>query len=183
MSAGEHLNGQQFETLYHLTDRARFKPSAAKVPEDNTFAVQQRTRPGLYLTADPERWVNGHGYVRPFVAEVKVPKGVAEHGRWGGERFVPGEHLQQAQVSRVIPLDAHARERWGEHGWIEEHHGTAFDTGESIPRPGAAGWRPGALRGYRYEGPDVREMDKDTVAAHKKRARAFQRSRAKEQGG
>lgn len=183
MSAGDNLSGDQFETLYHLTDKAKFKPNPRQVPRDNTIAITQRDQPGLYLTANPESWINGHGYTRPFVAEVKVPKGLAERGRWGGERFLPSEHLPQAHVSRVIPIDEHARETYHEPGWVERHHGTSHD-GREI-QTGAWGhtdFKEKLPDDYRYSGPDVREMSKDEIALHKSRTRAFGKARLKEQG-
>ncbi len=180
MSRSEHFSvgSGEHEVLYHLTDKAKFKPSAKHVPQDNTFAIQQRTRPGLYLTHRPESWVNGHNYVRPFVAEVHVPKGIAQAERWGGEKFVPAEHLGQVKVARVMPLDAHVRETFGEPGWVEEHHGQEFDTGQPLRRHsyGESGYQP-PYSGYRYEGPDAREMPTDVVRQHRARARALLRSR------
>lgn len=174
-----NLNSRQFgeneyETLYHLTDNAKFSPDPSYTPQDNTVAIESRARPGLY-TGDPERWINGSGYIRPFVAEMRVPKGAAEKGRWGGENFIPGEKVASAEVTRVIPTDAFARERYGSPGWIEEHHGTAFDTGEKITLPDVFSGPGTRFPDYRYDGPDAREMDHDTVKAHTKRARAYQK--------
>jgi hypothetical protein len=172
MSEGkEHLGGQ-FETLYHLTDKRNFKLNPKKVPADNALAINQRSRPGLYATAgNVEHWWNGYNYHRPYVAEVQVPKGVAQEERWGGEKFIPGEHLNKAQVSRVIPVDAHVREHFGEPGWVEEHHGTSFDApGEALPSRGG-------FRGYRYEGPDVREFTPEQHAEHSKRIRSYRKTR------
>lgn len=181
MGRNEHFaaGSGEHDVLYHLTDKARFKPSAKHVPHDNTFAIQQRDSPGLYLTQHPESWVNGHNYVRPFVAEVHVPKGLARDERWGGEKFVPAEHLDKVKVARVMPLDAHARERYGDHGWIEDHHGTTFDTGEEIPRRRTSA---SPLAGYRYDGPDVRDMPADMVRQHRTRARQMLQARLKGRG-
>jgi hypothetical protein len=173
MPADEHL-GDQFETFYHLTSKRKFKLNPKHVPADNAMAIAQRTRPGLYVApGSVEHWWNAYNYHRPYVAEVQVPKGVAQEERWGGERFIPGEHLGEAHVSRVIPVDAHVRERFGEHGWVEEHHGTEFDTGAEIPE----GWHGPAQRGYQYSGPDVREFTPEQHAEHTKRLRSYRKSR------
>jgi hypothetical protein len=172
MPADEHL-GDQFETFYHLTDRRKFKLDPKKVPADNALSINQRTRPGLYVApGSVESWWNGQQYHRPYVAEVKVPKGVAQEERWGGERFIPGEQMHQAEVSRVIPVDAHVREKYGLHGWVEEHHGTEFDTGAAIPDE----WQGYTQRGYRYEGPDVREFTPEQHSQHIKRVNAYRKS-------
>ena len=59
--------------------------------------------------------------------------------------FVPARHFEKLHVNRVIPIDAHAREEYGEHGWIEEHHGTEFDTHKLIKEQGMGGALPVAL--------------------------------------
>ena len=173
------LNPDQFpddhEVYYHMTDKAKFKPSAKHVPEDNALALHERTSPGMYLTKSPESWVNGHGYVRPFVAEVHVPRGVGHAERYNGEHFVPAADLAKVKVNRVIPLDAHARETFGEPGWVEEHHGSTFDTGAPITPHG----HPGTTKfpDYHYDGPDVRDMSSDVVRQHKQRVRQYLKDR------
>lgn len=167
----------QYDSYWHITDNPHFALDPSRVPEDNTFAIQERTRPGLYVTDSPERWVNGHGYVRPYAAEIHVPKGLASAERWGGERFIPAEHFDQAKVHRVIPLDAHAREEYGDHGWIEKHLGTTFDTGEQIKEP-AFNSPPEAYspyQGYHYDGPDARDMTPEQHASHRNRALEYLR--------
>jgi hypothetical protein len=160
--------GDQYDTVYHLTDKRNFKPNAKKVPQDNTFALQERNRPGLYVgdAHGVEHWWNGSGYHRPYVAEIKVPKGVAQQERWGGEKFIPGEHLSQAQVSRVIPSDAFAREQYQQPGWVESHHGTSFDTGEPVNDRTR-------FPGYHYDGPDAREFTPEQHREQVKRVRAY----------
>lgn len=176
MSADEHLSPDQFETLYHLTNKRQFKPSATKVPEDNALSIQERTRPGLFAAPNVESWWNGHGYHRPYVAEIQVPKGLAQEERWGGERFIPGEHLAQAHVSRVIPVDAYVRERFHEPGWVEDHHGTKFDTGEPIKRgPWGMPERGTIPADYHYEGPDVRDFSPQQHQEHVRRLRAYEK--------
>ena len=171
--------GRQFETMYHITDDPKFTPKADQVPSDNAFALHERTAAGIYLTPNPESWVNGHGYVRPFVAEVHVPKGVGHPGRWGDEHFVHGDEIHRLKVNRVIPLDAHAREEYGSPGWIEKHHGTTFDTGEKIKPAGfnstSAEIYP--YRGYKYPGPDTRDMSPAEVQRHRQRTEQFNKTR------
>lgn len=166
------------ETFYHLTDDPHFAPRADHVPEDNAIAIRQRTSPGLYLTKRPESWLNGHGYVRPYVAEVHVPKGVGHKERWGDEHFVPAEHLDQVKVHRVIPLDEHSREEFGEPGWVEDHHGVGHD-GREIVRGtwGNASFKEPLPKPYRYSGPDVRDMSPEQHAEYKRKTDEYAASR------
>lgn len=146
---------------YHLTDNEKFKLNPNYTPEDNAVAIEDRSgRPGIYLTPDVERWVNGHGYWRPFVVELKVDPSVAKdpgvHGRYGGEMFVPAASFGKLSITRVIPLDAYAREEFGSYGWIEDALRKEFDTGKPIT---TKGWET-PFKDYRYDGPDVREMSR-----------------------
>ena len=175
MAAHENV-GPQFDTLYHLTDKRKFKPNPKQVPSDNALTISPRERPGLFAASDVEPWWNGHQYHRAYVAEIQVPKGVAQEGRWGNERFIPGEQMHQATVSRVMPSDAWVRERYGEPGWVESHHGTEFDTGKEIP----SHYQPGQFRGYTYTGPDVREFTPEQHGEHMKRLRSYRRARSQE---
>ncbi|MCW2929909.1 MAG: hypothetical protein JWM19_871 [Actinomycetia bacterium] len=173
---GEELLGHfeaavpEHETWYHLTDNPRFALNPEHEPEDNSISIHQRSGKGIYLTRSPESWINGHDYVRPYVAEFHVHPAVHEHdanGRWGGELYVPAEHYDKLHLHRVIPVDAHAREEYREPGWIESHHRTAFDTGNPVPDLGKPGWR--LQEGYRYPGPDVRDMPAADVDRHRDR--------------
>ena len=157
---------QQYEvraasaTWYHLTDRAKFKLDPKFAPADNAFALEDRSgRLGIYLAPDIERWIHGHGYWRPFVAEFRVDTSVQKdpgvHGRWGGEMFIPASSFDKIVLQRVIPIDAYCREKYGDYGWIENALEQEFDTGNPIPQ------RIGnisPLRGYKYTGLDVRDM-------------------------
>ena len=149
--------------MYHLTDNAKFKLNPKYAPEDNSISIDDRSgRPGIYLGADVEKWVNGFGYWRPFVVEFEVDPSVKDDpgvgGRWGGELFVPASSFDKLTIKRVIPLDAHAREEFGEYGWIEEALGLEFDTGNPIPQSSGMGRPSRPPPGYRYPGPDVRKM-------------------------
>lgn len=159
-SAADH------DVLYHITDNPHFALNPNQVPDDNTFALQERKRRGLYVTPNPDQWLQGEGYVRPYLAEIHVPKAAHEAERWSGEHFIPAENFGQAKVHRVIPVDAYIREEYGQPGWIEQHHGTAFDTGQPL------NWKPWEFpyRGQRYTGPDAREMTPEQHAFHKQRA-------------
>ncbi len=155
--------------LYHITSKPRFKLDPNYAPEDNAFAMTDRSgHKGIYLSKDVERWVNGHGYIRAFVAEIHAEPSALEHdtiGRYGGEIFVPADQFDKLKVVRVIPLDAYAREKYGSHGWLEDSHGFEFDTGNPIKQTG--NYTP--FRGYRYEG-DVRTMTADEIKVLKQRA-------------
>jgi hypothetical protein len=173
MSAGEKVSPNQF--YYHLTDNPKFALDPEHVPADNAMAIRQREGRGLYVAQDPydvERWVNGHGYLRPYVAEISAPKESVNPERWSGEGFMPAENFGSAQVNRVIPIDAHAREVYGGHGWVEDTLGTTFDTGEEIAphkfdEPMSSIY---PFKGYRYSGPDVRDMPKAETQRHAERA-------------
>ena len=161
-------------TWYHLTDRSRFKLDSKAAPRDAAVAVEDRSgRRGIYLAPDVEPWLNGYGYWRPFVVEFLVDPSVVNdrgvHGRWGNEMFVPASSFDKLLLRRVMPLDAYARELFGEPGWVESALGFAFDTGEKLPEWASA---RRALRGYRYVGPDVREMPSRAVSELKRQLRA-----------
>ena len=181
MPADEHMSDEQFGTYYHMTTQAKFKPRAI-APENNT-TLGGKYKPGLFLSKSPEPWVNAHGYVRPFVAEVKVPMANLDpEGGYHGERFLPAEHIKSAEVTRVMPLDARAREEFGEHGWIEDRIGKEFDTGADID-PDA--WRHGNMypfRGYTYSGPDVRDMPPEQIKQHRSNARKAARIMEQQRG-
>lgn len=99
------------QTLYHITDNNQFALDPEFAPQDNTFSIEDRSgRKGVYLTADPDHW-RAKGYMRPYVAEIHVPEGLAHAERWGGEQFLPAEHYDKVQVNRVVPFDVYQRER------------------------------------------------------------------------
>jgi hypothetical protein len=148
--------------LYHITNKANFKLNPNHTPVDNSFSISDRSgHKGIYLSPDVEPWVNGHGYIRPFVAEIYADPSVFEHdkiGRWGREVFVPADQFDKLKVHRVIPLDAYAREEFGGHGWIESSHGHEFDTG--LPITATDYERP--FKNYRYD-QDTRNMSPDEI--------------------
>lgn len=158
-----------YDTLYHLTDRRKFALDPTKVPADNAISIRGRSQPGLYAASDIEPWWNGHGYHRPYVAEIQVPHGVAQDERWSGEKFIPGEQLGQATVSRVIPTDAWVRENYHAPGWLEEHAGKAFDTGEPVDHRTQ-------YPDYHYDGPDVRDFTPEQHKTHMQGLRSYRRS-------
>jgi hypothetical protein len=171
-------------TWYHLTDRAKFKLDPKFTPADNAVAIEDRSgKPGIYLGQSVEKWVNGFGYWRPFVVEIRVDPSVTNdpgvHGRYGGEMFVPATSFDKLTIQRVIPIDAYAREEFGGPGWIESEVGVEFDTGEPIPEPGHPGYAEAMkkFKGYHYPGPDVRVMPAAEVARLKKQLHQVKRSR------
>lgn len=102
------------DTLYHVTDNPHFKPDPHHVPEDNAMAISSRERPGLFAARGEgvNHWTHTQHYVRPYIAELHVPRIAHEPGRWGGERFIPAENFDQVKVHRIIPLAAHENEYW-----------------------------------------------------------------------
>lgn len=155
--------------LYHLTSKVDFRLDPKKVPADNALSIRERVAAGLFLTDNVERWVNGHGYWRPWVVEVDVPAEVLVDERWGGEKFLPAEHFDRLSITRVLPLDAHCREEFGEYGWTESFFGTTFDTGEPVDHDARF-----PFRGWRYPG-DARHTDPAWQAAYKQRVRDYAR--------
>ncbi len=158
-------SGTTKELWYHLTDRARFALDASFKPADNAVAIEDRSgRAGIYLSPDVEKWVNGHGYWRPFVVEIAVDPAVKKdsgiHGRYSGEMFVPASSFHRLEIVRVIPIDAYAREQYGGYGWIEQDLRREFDTDRPIT---SQPWEY-PFRKYRYVGPDVREMTSEEIS-------------------
>jgi hypothetical protein len=164
-------------TFYHLTSKARFKLDPRKTPEDNALAIRMRDEPGLFLVSQNKlnRWILGHGYFRPFVAELEVDEKYLRPERWAGEMFLPSEHFRKARITRVIPIDVQAREEFGEYGWTEAYFETTFDTEEPIPEEKLRGY---PWRGWRWKG-DVRRIALPWVRQYKKRVRDYLRQSGK----
>lgn len=164
-SAGAASSGPV--TLYHITDKAKFKLNPNYEPEDNATSIQDRSgHKGIYLARDIEPWVNGRGYMRPFVAEIHADPSALEHdrlSRYGNEVFIPAEQFDKLKVVRVVPLDVIARETYRQHGWIERSHGHEFDTGKPIT---AKDWEY-PFSDYRYD-KDARTMPPEEVSRIKK---------------
>jgi hypothetical protein len=167
-------------TVYHLTDKARFKLNPKKVPADNALAIRQRDAAGIYVAKDKydvETWVNGHGYLRPYVVEMEVPEEVLADERWSGEGFIPGDKFDQVEVKRVIPIDAHSRETYGDYGWVESTLGSKFDDGAPTPERMFDQPYDGLPPGYRYDGPDVRDMSPEETKRLAAGARVARKAR------
>jgi hypothetical protein len=158
----DDLSSAGLVKLYHITNKANFKLNPNFAPQDNSFAIQDRSgQKGIYLTPNVERWVNGHDYMRAFVAEIYADPSALENdriGRWGGEVFIPADQFDKLKVNRVVPLDVIAREEYGGHGWIEGSHGHEFDTGNEI----TAKWNEYPFKDYKYD-KDARDMSRDEV--------------------
>lgn len=173
---------QASQIWYHMTDRARFKLDPKFKPQDNAFALEDRSgRPGIYLAPSLERWIVEYGYLRPFVVEVRVDPSVVKdpgvHGRYGGEMFVPAASFGKLSIERVLPFEAYDRERCGTWGNVEEDNGTEFDTGDPIPRQ--THLHQNSHRGYRYPGPDARSMPSSEVQRFRKRLRQSRKVQSK----
>jgi hypothetical protein len=168
------------EIFYHITSKSNFKLNPNYAPEDNSISINPRGgQKGIYLTRDVEPWVNGHGYVRPFVAEIAVDPSVLAHnvvGRYRGEVFIPASQFDKLKVNRVVPLDVMAREVYGSHGWIEQAHGHEFDTGKEIDHKARY-----PFRGWKYNR-DVRTMTPDEVKQIKQHFKIGHKNRLKYRG-
>lgn len=141
-----------------MTDNPKFQLDPNVAPEDNSITIHGREgRKGLYTAKDVEPWIS-KGYTRPYVAEIHIDEDDLNSddigGRFHGEKFIPNHLFNKIKVNRVIPLDAHAREKHGMHGWIEGVAGREFDTGKPTPKH-FDGYN---FRGYKYNGKDVRHM-------------------------
>jgi 8-oxo-dGTP pyrophosphatase MutT (NUDIX family)/GNAT superfamily N-acetyltransferase len=165
---------EDYDTLYHITDQHHFALDPEHAPQDNAFAIQDRSHyKGLYATKDPDTW-RAQGYHRPYVAELHVPHGLAQQERWHGESFIPAEHFDKVKVNRVIPFDAHQREKWGEPGTIESYHGTHYQTNQPLKK------KPGWESSDYYEADenepatkDVRDFTPKEHTRHLKRLREY----------
>lgn len=162
---------------YHLTNKSKFRLDPKYTPQDNAVAIVDRSgRPGLYITQNVERWLNGYHYWRPFVVELNVAPALLRPetlGRWGGERFIFSDEFSGLTIRRVIPLDAFCREEYGAYGWIEDTVGVEFDTRQPIRRLSGNRY---PFRGYRYTGHDVRVMPRETVSLLKRDFSQFLKS-------
>ena len=166
-------------TVYHLTDKAKFKLDPKKVPEDNALAIRQRDAAGLYVAKDymdVGTW-EYKGYLRPFVVELDVPEDVLVDERWGNEGFIPADRFDEVEVKRVIPVDAFIRENYGNYGWVEDSLGSTFDDGSPIPEQRFDQPYVRPPEGWRYEGPDAREMSDAEVKRLVRGTRAARRVR------
>lgn len=164
----------EHESYWHITEDPHFAPRGEHVPHDNSLSITDRTRSGLYLTKDPNAWAQSHGYQRPYLAEVHVPKGLGGDERYGNERFVEGKDVDKVKVHRVIPLDEHIRENYGEPGRIEAWHQGGHD-GREIQRSawGHSTFKEPLGEGYHYSGPDVRDMPASEHRKHYERWRDY----------
>lgn len=164
VKGGRNDPGVEVETsgpriVYHLTDRADFKLDPKYAPELNSLAGGLAKDPpkGLFVTERPESWFNGYDYVRPFVAEIEMPGDATNKGAFENEDFLPADRFTDAKVLRLIPTDEYVREKFRDYGWFEgwRDNRQPWDRLDLDPN-------------YRYEGPDVREMAPEQVAALKK---------------
>jgi hypothetical protein len=196
MVAHDNLSSQQF---WHITDNPKFALDPKYEPENNT-TLGGRMKPGIFLGRSAESWVNGHNYIRPYVAEIHAHPDIHEqsgvHGGYSGETFVPAEHFDKLKVHRVIPLDANAREEYGASGWIEQYHGTRFEDDKPLPKQfgnvypyrysdpykAHSDYKTLPEQPYKYSGPDVRDMNPAEHERHASRARAFLEARLAEKG-
>ena len=154
----------RFRRVWHVTDKPDFALDPKYRPANNTVLGGSWPEPGLFASGDIEPWFNQYDYVRPFVAEIEVPDDIEFKG-YSGETFVPASRFGEAEVVRVIPIDEYVRETFRETGWIED-----FESGESQSLFEPPTRFP---EGYRYSGPDVREMTPEEVERHRKRVREY----------
>jgi hypothetical protein len=118
---------------WHLTADPKFTPNPAFKPELNSLAGDLMVdRPaGLFVTDQPEYWMQAYGYERPYVAQVEGPvtnpPGTVMHR--GKEEFMQGD----MKTVRVLTIDEYAREMFGDAGWVEDYFGDGPKRG-TIPK-------------------------------------------------
>jgi hypothetical protein len=163
------------EVMYHLTTTADFKLRPRKRPTNNT-TMGGSWESGIFLCRSPEAWVNGHGYWRPWVVEFDTtalePGDLSFEKGYSGEVLVKASAYPRLRILRVVPLDAHCREIFGERGWTENSLGTDFRSGENLP----AEQPRREMRGYRYPG-DARNEPGDWQKAYSKRVSSHAKNR------
>lgn len=166
-------------TYYHLTSKVDFKLDPKKGPLNNR-TLGGEMQPGIFLTQDPSYWAQGYGYWQPWVVEFDVPpdvlsgEGIIE-SKGNREVYIPATLYSRIRLIRVMPLDAHCREAFGDYGWVEASDGVTFDTEEPIPNEP---YRPGKFRGWRYQS-DARRTDSGWQARYKKRVEKYRRAQGK----
>ena len=163
--------------MYQVTDTADFKLKPAKRPTNNS-TLGGDWDPGIFLADSVEAWVNGYGYWRPWVVEFDV-SGLQPGDykfREGREVLVKAEAYPRLQLIRVVPLDAHCREIFGEYGWTEQFFETDFQTNEPIDLSLRF-----PIRGYHYPG-DARNESADWQAYYKKRVKDYARKSGRGNG-
>lgn len=160
-------------TYYHLTDSPDFHPDPHHSPELNT-TMGGDMKPGLFLTQQPEHWMQGYGYYRPYVSEIEADDDVGQGSRLSPERYVPAEQYDRLKVNRTIPIDAYTREKWGESGPVESSYGEDFETGEKFTDKA-----PGSLDlykktpGYKYPG-TVADRPEEWRRSYEQKVRDYQ---------
>lgn len=156
------------KTFWHLTEDPRFTLKNDFVPAENAISLSYDDKPGLFLTDNPEYWVNGYNYVRPFIAEIEVDELRLRKPTvpGGHQSFVDAEDFDALEVKRVIPLDEWAREQYGDYGWIEQFFDPPEDNVGNTRR----------FKDYKYTGADAREMPEEDVRKLIDRRNAYLKS-------
>ena len=139
-------------TYWHITDHPDFKPDPSFRPENNG-TMGGHFSPGLFVSQHPDHWMQSYGYWRPYMSEIDVPDEVGEDFQNSPERFITPDQYDKIKVKRTIPVDAYAREQYGESGWVEGSHGEDFETGEKFTdfAPGSRDLHK-KTPGYKYPG-------------------------------
>ena len=148
------------QVSYHLTDNPQFALDPAYRPANNTALGGDWPEPGLFV-GNANHWFTHpqYHYVRPYVAEIEHPP-LGEFGGYGREGFLPASSFPQSRVRRVIPYDEYEREKFRTPGHIESFHDPSLGN-QRLPS------------GYRYTGPDVRDMSPEEHARHAERTDAY----------
>lgn len=139
-------------TYWHITDHPDFQPDPSFRPENNG-TLGGHFDPGLFVSQHPDHWMQSYGYYRPYVSEIDVPDEVGQDFHNSPERFITPDQYDKIKVKRTIPVDAYAREQYGESGWVESSYGEDFETGEKF-----TDFAPGShdlykkTPGYKYPG-------------------------------
>ena len=159
--------------LYHIADKVDFRLDPTRHPENNTTLGGDWPEAGIFLTSDPEHWLNGYGYWRPWIVEFSVPEGIGSD--FSSETFIPATDFNKVTITRVLPLDGYARETYRNFGWMEDDLGVDSFTGDPIPAYSMGAPWPRPPEGW--TSPDAREMDRGWVSDYAKKVRKWRRTR------
>jgi hypothetical protein len=150
----------EMDRSWHITSNPQFSLDPNIRPQWNS-TMGGEAEPGLFVTKDPEFWVNGHDYIRPFIAEIEHPAQGMERGYYSSaDQFLPASLYSQSRIRRVMPIDEWVRETYHSPGWIESALDD-IDQYHQFPKD------------YRYTGPDVRDMPPEETQRHLNRAARY----------
>lgn len=101
-------------TYYHITNNPNFKLDPKVVP----YNQNERSRPGIFLTENPDNWAQNIRADRPYMAEFEGPDDlykkpgtdwyVYDDDKASDELFVPPEHFHHLKLKNFGPRNKKA---------------------------------------------------------------------------